>query len=124
LLHAALAAPGRITHLVLAATSGGVPMAEHGAEDWRQAFRLAHPRLPSWFESAQVDLTHQLSTVACPTLLLWGDDDPISPVSVGQALASLLPNAQLVVIPGGTHDLALGRADVIAPLIDRHLSLA
>lgn len=56
LLHAALAAPGRITHLVLAATSGGVPMAEHGAEDWRQAFRLAYPWLPDWFATADVDV--------------------------------------------------------------------
>jgi pimeloyl-ACP methyl ester carboxylesterase len=120
-LQAALAAPERITHLVLAATSGGVPMAEHGAEDWREGFRVAHPRLPSWFESAEVDLTHQLGTVASPTLLLWGGADPISPVSVGQVLASRLPRAELVVLPAGTHDLALERADAIAPLIDRHL---
>jgi pimeloyl-ACP methyl ester carboxylesterase len=121
-LQAALAAPERITHLVLAATSGGLPMAEHGAENWRRAYRLAHPRLPDWFETAAVDLTGQLPFVAIPTLLLWGDADPISPVSVGKRLASLLPSAQLVVIPGGTHDLALERAEAIAPLIDRHFS--
>jgi pimeloyl-ACP methyl ester carboxylesterase len=121
-LQAALAAPGWITHLVLAATSGGLPMAEHGAEHWREAFRLAHPRLPDWFTTAAVDLTDQLPCVASPTLLLWGDADPISPVGVGQALATLLPVAQLVVLPGGTHDLAVEQADGIAPLIDRHLS--
>ncbi|MCP9928807.1 alpha/beta fold hydrolase [Cyanobium sp. CH-040] len=121
-LQAALAAPGRITHLVLAVTSGGLPMAEHGAEDWREAFRLAHPRLPDWFTTAEVDLTDQLPSAAVPSLLLWGDADPISPVRVGERLASRLPAAQLVVIPGGTHDLAAERADVIAPLIDRHLS--
>jgi poly(3-hydroxyoctanoate) depolymerase len=121
-LQAALAAPGWITHLVLAVTSGGLPMAEHGAEDWREAFRLAHPRLPDWFASAEVDLTDQLPSVASPVLLLWGDADPISPVRVGERLASLLPSAQLVVLPGGTHDLAVEQADVIAPLIDRHLN--
>jgi pimeloyl-ACP methyl ester carboxylesterase len=121
-LQAALAAPGWITHLVLAVTSGGLPMAEHGAEDWREAFRLAHPRLPDWFSTAEVDLTDQLPSVASPTLLLWGDADPISPVGVGRRLASLLPVVQLVVLPGGTHDLAVEQANVIAPLIDRHLS--
>ncbi|MGB5136603.1 MAG: alpha/beta hydrolase [Prochlorococcaceae cyanobacterium] len=121
-LQAALAAPGWITHLVLAVTSGGLPMAEHGAEDWREAFRLAHPRLPDWFATAAVDLSDQLPSVASPVLLLWGDADPISPVGVGQRLASRLPAAQLVVVTGGTHDLAVERADVIAPLIDRHLS--
>jgi pimeloyl-ACP methyl ester carboxylesterase len=29
--------------------------------------------------------------------------------------------AQLVVLPGGTHDLAIERAEQVAPLIDRHL---
>ncbi len=121
-LQAALAAPGRITHLVLAATSGGVPMAEHGAADWREAFRMAHPRLPDWFATASVDLSEQLSAVAIPSLLLWGDADPISPVRVGEHLASLLPAAHLIVLPGGTHDLAIERAEQIAPLIDRHLA--
>ena len=121
-LQAALTAPGSISHLVLVVTSGGLPMAELGAEDWREAFRLAHPRVPEWFAAAEVDLTDRLPSVATPVLLLWGDADPISPVSVGRRLASLLPAAQLVLIPGGTHDLAVERAAEIAPLIDRHLS--
>ncbi|QNI69386.1 alpha/beta hydrolase fold family protein [Cyanobium sp. NS01] len=120
-LQAALAAPQRITHLVLAATSGGLPMAEHGAADWREPFRLAHPQLPDWFATASVDLSQQLPAVAVPTLLLWGDADPLSPVGVAQRLTSLLPAARLVVLPGGTHDLALERADEVAALIDRHL---
>ncbi|SBO42089.1 hypothetical protein [Cyanobium sp. NIES-981] len=45
-LQAALAAPGWITHLVLATTSGGVPMVEHGAEDWRQG----RPMIWRWRE--------------------------------------------------------------------------
>jgi pimeloyl-ACP methyl ester carboxylesterase len=65
-LQAALVAPERITHLVLAVTSGCLPMAEHGAEDWREAFRLAHPRLPEWFATAAVDLTDQLPSVGFP----------------------------------------------------------
>ncbi|MFO8237509.1 MAG: alpha/beta hydrolase [Prochlorococcaceae cyanobacterium] len=113
-----------LAHLVLAVTSGGLPMAEHGAADWREAFPLTHPRLPDWFASAEVDLTDQLPSVANPVLLQWGDADPISPVRVGERLASLLPSAQLVVLPGGTHDLAVEQADVTAPLIDRHLSRA
>ena len=59
--------------------------------------------------------------VAMPALLLWGDCDPISPVRVGERLASLLPNAHLHVVQGGDHDLAETHASVIAPLIDEHL---
>ena len=38
-----------------------------------------------------------------PTLLIWGDRDLISPVSVGEHLDSLLPDSHLVVLPGAAH---------------------
>jgi pimeloyl-ACP methyl ester carboxylesterase len=120
-LQAALQAPRSITHLVLTVTSGGLPMAEHGAEDWRAPFHAANPHLPDWFMTAAIDLSDQLPAVAVPALLLWGDADPMSPVGVGRHLASMLPTAHLVVVPGGTHDLAMERAEEIAPLIDQHL---
>lgn len=108
--------------MVLAATSGGLPMAEHGAQDWRPAFRAAHPRVPEWFAICDEDLSARLPSISVPTLLLWGDADPISPVGVGQRLASLLPASRLVVLSGGSHAMALEKADQVAPLIDRHLS--
>ncbi|MFY8149291.1 MAG: alpha/beta fold hydrolase [Prochlorococcaceae cyanobacterium] len=121
-LRAALLRPHPITHLVLAVTSGGLPMAECGAEDWRTAFRKSHPALPDWFATANEDLSDQLPSVGIPTVLLWGDADPISPVAVGQRLASLLPAARLEVFPGATHDLVRERAAGIAPLVDQHLA--
>jgi pimeloyl-ACP methyl ester carboxylesterase len=121
-LQAALQAPGQISHLVLAVTSGGLPMAAHGAEDWREAFQAAHPELPDWFATADEDLSDRLASLTIPALLLWGDADPISPVAVGRRLAALLPAAQLEVLPGGTHDLVMESAAEIAPLIDRHLA--
>ena len=54
-------------------------------------------------------------------LLLWGDADPISPVAVGERLRDLFPSAELVVVPGGTHDLISERAEDITPHIERHL---
>jgi hypothetical protein len=41
---------------------------------------------------------------------------------VGRRLVSLLPAAQLVVLPGGSLDLEVERGDVITPLINRHLN--
>lgn len=123
-LQAALLRPERITHLVLAVTSGGLPMAEHSAADWRPAFRSAHPRLPPWFDNAAVDLSAQLPAVEIPALLLWGDADPISPVAVGERLAALLPASHLVVLAGGSHDLVQEKPATIAPLIDRHLGIS
>lgn len=121
-MRAALEKPDLVTHLVLAATSGGVDVARLGGKNWQQPFHEANPLLPRWFSTYQEDLSQRLSQVRIPTLLLWGDADPISPVSVGHRLASLLPFAQLQIIAGGDHGLAETHATAIAPLIDAHLS--
>lgn len=119
---AALQKPELVTHLVLAVTSGGIDMRAFDAEDWRPAMRAAQPGLPDWFASYHDDLTPRLSALRIPTLLLWGDADPISPVQAGQRLACLLPRAQLHVFPGADHDLARTCASIVAPLVDRHLA--
>jgi len=121
-LRAALRRPELVTHLVLSVTSGGIDLSAFDAEDWRPAMRAAHPGLPDWFASYGEDLAPQLAGLAIPTLLLWGDADPISPVQVGRQLARLQPRAQLHVVPGGDHGLAFTHAGEVAPLIDRHLS--
>ncbi|MCG2575564.1 lysophospholipase [Dechloromonas sp. XY25] len=121
-LRVALAKPDLVTHLVLAATSGGIDVAGLGGEDWRPAFLAANPSLPRWFSTNQEDLSPRLATLAMPVLLLWGDADPISPVAVGERLAALLPNTDLHVVPGGDHDLAETHAAALAPLIDAHLA--
>lgn len=118
----ALEKPDLVTHLVLAVTSGGVDVASLGGQDWRPSFHEANPLLPRWFSVYQEDLSPKLSMVKVPTLLLWGDSDPISPVRVGERLASLLPCAELHIVEGGDHDIAETHAQVIAPLIDRHLA--
>jgi pimeloyl-ACP methyl ester carboxylesterase len=49
------------------------------------------------------DLGHVLDTIAVPTLLLYGEADQRSPVSVGQDLHTRIPGSTLVVIPGAPH---------------------
>ena len=49
------------------------------------------------------DLRHVLGTIAVPTLVLYGDADQRSPVSVGQELQARIPGSTLVVIPGAPH---------------------
>lgn len=120
-IRAALRKPELVTHLVLSATSGGLDVASLGAQDWRPAYLTENPSVPRWFASYREDLTASLPSIHIPTLLLWGDADPISPVAVGRRLASLLPNARLHIFPGGEHDLAAAFARDIAPLVDEYL---
>lgn len=122
-IRAALEKPELITHLVLAATSGGIDVAALGGKDWRLSFLESSPQLPRWFATYQEDLSTKLPAIHIPTLLLWGDSDPISPLRVGEHLASLLPNARLHVVETGDHDIAETHASEVAPLIDKHLAM-
>ncbi len=119
-LRVALSAPA-VRALVLSVTSGGIDFAGLGAVDWRPELERANPDLPRWFLDARDDLTKELPRVEVPTLLLWGDADPLSPVSVGRRLATLLPNADLVVVSGGAHDLVSECANDVLPHIEGFL---
>jgi pimeloyl-ACP methyl ester carboxylesterase len=119
----ALRHPDKVRGLVLVATSGGVDVGRFGAADWRDEYRREFPRASAWVMAERPDHTNEIGRIAAPALLLWGDSDPISPVAVGEHLASLLPNATLRVIPGGTHGMAAERPDDVAPLIAAHLGL-
>jgi pimeloyl-ACP methyl ester carboxylesterase len=121
---AALERPDLVRHLVLSVTSGGIDLSGLSAFDWRPEFRKRNPGLPRWFEEERWDLTDRLLEIRIPVLLLWGDADPISPVAVGERLRQLLPDTELVVVPGGTHDLVRERVEEIVPHVDRHLGKA
>ncbi len=121
-IKAALARPDLVTHLILAATSGGMDMTGLGAQDWRPFIRNDYSAIPDWFLNDRDDLTARLSELRMPTLLHWGDADPLSPVKVGQKLATHLPVSDLHIIEGADHDLAYTHAAQVAALIDRHLS--
>jgi 2-hydroxy-6-oxonona-2,4-dienedioate hydrolase len=49
------------------------------------------------------DLDAELAHIATPTLVLWGDNDPIIPLETGRRLARVLPSARLVVIKDALH---------------------
>lgn len=118
---ATLRRPASVRRLVLSVTSAGLDMKGLGAADWQATYHRNHPNAARWLSDVHMDLSAELPQIACPTLLLWGDADPISPVAVGERLAELLPNARLHVLKGGDHDLVRNRAEEVAPLIQAHL---
>lgn len=120
-VHIALERPDLVTHLVLAVTSGGLNLPALGAMDWRPAFESDNPNLPRWFLDDRTDLSARLHELQLPVLLLWGGVDPISPITVGQRLAQLIPHAKLEVFPEAGHDLGHTHAKAVAQLIDKHI---
>jgi pimeloyl-ACP methyl ester carboxylesterase len=52
-----------------------------------------------------------------PTLILVGDDDPVTPLVNHRIMAALIPRARLHVAAGGGHLVLIDSADQIAPVI-------
>ncbi len=117
----AIEEPARVSRLVLCATSGGVDVRRLGAADWRDAYRAERPDLPPWFVDDRTDLTDRLGGIGAPTLLVWSDSDPVSPLAVGRVLAERIPGARLATIPGGSHAFASERPDEVAAILRAHL---
>jgi pimeloyl-ACP methyl ester carboxylesterase len=44
-----------------------------------------------------------LSRLTCPSLILWGDRDPYLPTRFGEALADVLPDSELEIVPAAGH---------------------
>lgn len=58
-----------------------------------------------WMAAQRVDLCSVLAQVRLPTLVIHGSADDQCPLSHGEALASGIPRAGLVVWPTGRHNL-------------------
>jgi len=49
------------------------------------------------------DVTAELSAIACPTLIICGSEDTLTPPALSQAMADKIPNSTLKVIAGAGH---------------------
>ena len=52
---------------------------------------------------AEADQRDLLPRIAVPTLLIWGELDARSPLTVARQFEDAIPDARLVVIPGAGH---------------------
>jgi pimeloyl-ACP methyl ester carboxylesterase len=49
------------------------------------------------------DLKQVMPKIACPTLLIWGENDTATPLSDAKEMEKLIPDAGLVSFPGCGH---------------------
>jgi pimeloyl-ACP methyl ester carboxylesterase len=68
-------------------------------------------------------LAPQLATLRIPTAIVWGQNDPVTPLGAGRRLRDAIPGATLDVIPDGRHftpnESPRQVADAIAALLAR-----
>jgi pimeloyl-ACP methyl ester carboxylesterase len=58
----------------------------------------------------------ELAMLGCPTLILWGEEDPYLSVEVGERLNDAIPTSSLAVLPGCSYLLPEDAPETIAPL--------
>lgn len=107
--------------LILIATSGGINLDRFEVQDWRQFYRQEYVEYPDWFVTTKVDYEQSLLDIEVSTLLIWGDQDPISPIEVGEYLNQLLQKSKLYIVEGGDHLLAEKYAEQVAIQINDYL---
>ena len=118
---AALQKPHLVKGLVLIATSGGINLKRFNVQDWREAYWQTFLKYPDWFVTTNANYEEFLADINVETLLIWGDKDRVSPVSVGQYLNQKFENSTLYVVKDGDHQLAEKHADEVAVKIESYL---
>ena len=66
-------------------------------------------------------LRDRLSELRNPTLLIFGQHDPIHVPADGQYMAAHMPNARLVVVPDAAHEVMLDQPEVFNSLVTSFL---
>jgi pimeloyl-ACP methyl ester carboxylesterase len=65
-------------------------------------------------ERYSLEIESRLQHIRCPVSILWGEDDPWIPLSRGEALHGLIPQASMDTLPGAGHLPQLEVPDLVA----------
>ena len=68
-------------------------------------------------------LIHLLPRVDVPTLIVWGEQDRIVPVSAGERIVEAMPNVRLEVIEGSGHLPHIEKPERVIPMLRQHMGL-
>ena len=66
----------------------------------------------------------RIPTLPAPTLVAWGEDDPLIPTEISRALAELAPDGPRLVLPSGGHNIQKHHAVELAGEIRAMLGLS
>ena len=93
----------RVRQMINSATSEGIAAASRGM-------------------ALRSDATDLLAHIACPTLVLVGEQDALTPPAVASDYATKIPNAQFVVIPQSGHLSNLEQPEAFLQIVRNFLS--
>ena len=81
----------------------------------RELARLARGALMNMLSQRAADLADEVNQIKCPVLIVHGDLDTTVPLAFGEALAPVMPHAEVVVLEGEGHGL------VVNPMAQRKI---
>ena len=64
---------------------------------------VVFPRIYEVLAEGDAEIVQGLERIACPTLVMTGEDDPGNTPAMSKAMAGLIPGARLVILPGLRH---------------------
>ena len=70
------------------------------------------------------DLYAELAHISCPTMVVVGNQDILTPRGDAEEIASLIPTAELVIISGGAHGLHIEHATTFNRVLKEFLARA
>jgi pimeloyl-ACP methyl ester carboxylesterase len=91
---------------------------KYGSADYRAASPIMRQCL---VKIVNEDLTELLPRVTPEVLLIWGENDDSTPLSDGQTMEKLMPNAGLAVIRGAGHYAFLEQPALFMKILDSYL---
>ncbi|MCF7917952.1 alpha/beta hydrolase [Candidatus Gracilibacteria bacterium] len=90
-----------------------------GAHDWAYVPEKLEKTLQKTL--AEPDFREELGTIKNQVLLIWGEDDSVTPLRSAQVFAKMLPHAQLQVLKEGRHGIHKTHDEEISKLVIRFL---
>lgn len=91
-----------------------------GESDYKNATPVMKQTMINLIDSDK-DLTKQLGKVATPTLIIWGGEDKIIPLSDGKLMNKLIKNSKLYIINNAKHSPQFTNPEEVSKIIYEHI---
>jgi len=89
----------------------------------RQMLQVAPQTIHDDFSACNAfDVTERLGEIRCPTLVICGTEDRLTPVKYATLLAERIPGAELKLIEGAGHMVMTEKPDLVAEAIEMALT--
>lgn len=93
--------------------------AKTGSSDYNNATPMMRAILS---RCVNEDLCHVMPRIAAPTLLFWGERDTATPLADAKRMESLIPDAGIVTVRGGSHFSWLDNTDLFLRVAESFLA--